>query len=298
MKDYPVHFAPLPNGETLAYRTSGAGPTVLLLHGNMSSSLHWATTIEALESSFTVYAPDLRGFGDSTYEATFDSLLDLAHDVEAFMDVVGIGKCAVAGWSTGGGVALELAADRPEQVTSVVLVDSVPPTGYPIFRKDALGQPIPGDLLKTKEEIAIDPVQVVPALTAYATGNREIMRAIWNAVIYNLHVPPADDYEKYLDAIMAQRNLVDVDYALLTFNMTDQPTGSAPGSGRLGLVTSPVTILHGVQDLVVPLAWGESSLSLLGDRATMVTFADSGHSPITDVPEEFFAALIEGLTKG
>ena len=297
MKDYPVHFVSLSNDETLAYRTAGSGPTVLLIHGNMSSSVHWQTTMEALESEFTIYAPDLRGFGDSTYNAPFDSLHDLALEVEEFMDLVGIGKCAVAGWSTGGGVALELAADRPEQVTAVVLVDSVPPTGYPIFRKNALGQPIPGALLKTKEEIAADPVQVVPALTAYATGNRETMRAIWNAAIYNLHVPPAEDYEKYLDAIMAQRNLVDVDYSLLTFNMTDKPTGAAPGSGRLAQVKGPVTILHGVLDLVVPLAWGESTLALLGDRATMVKFETSGHSPITDVPDDFFAALKEGLTK-
>ncbi|MDR1807543.1 MAG: alpha/beta hydrolase [Propionibacteriaceae bacterium] len=296
MKAYPVHHAVLPNGENLAYRQAGsAGPTVVLIHGNMSSSVHWQTTMEALEGEFRLVAPDLRGFGDSSYEARFDSLLDLAHDVEAFLDAVGVGPCAVVGWSTGGGVALELAADRPDQVTSTVLVDSVPPTGYPIFRKDPLGQPIMTELLKTKEEIAADPVQVLPVLEAYRTGARAVMRATWDALIYNLRQPSPEDYELYLDAIMKQRNLVDVDFALLTFNMTDSATLSAPGSGRLERVRGPVTVIHGEKDLVVPFAWAEKTITLLGDRAKTVTFPDAGHSPITDVPEAFVTALKEAV---
>jgi len=296
MKQYPVHSVALPGGETLAYRRAGeTGPTVVLIHGNMSSSVHWQTTMEALENDFTILAPDLRGFGDSTYNAEFDSLLDLARDVEVFMDAMGIGQAALVGWSTGGGVALEVAADRPDQITKVVLLDSVPPTGYPIFAKDATGAPILDRLLTSKEEIAADAVQVVPALTAYANNDRETMRAIWNAVIYNLNQPPADDYEDYLTAIMKQRNLVDVDYSLLMFNMTDAPTGSAPGSGRLARVACPVVVMHGEQDMVVPLDWGKQTVALLGDRARLVTFPASGHSPITDEPERFFAELRTAL---
>ncbi|MCL2735618.1 MAG: alpha/beta hydrolase [Propionibacteriaceae bacterium] len=296
MKSYPVHTLDLPSGETLAYRACGAGPrAVVLIHGNQSSSVHWQTTMEALEDEFTVYAPDLRGFGDSTYRQGFDSLGELAKDVEEFMDGVGIGTCALVGWSTGGGVALEIAADLPERVSTVVLVDSVPPTGYPMVAKDEQGQPILTQFLTTREEIAADPVQVVPVLTAYATGDRGMMRGIWDMVIYNLNQPPAEDYELYLDAMFKQRNLVDVDYALVMFNMTDDATASAPGSSRLADVVCPVTILHGEKDLVVPLSWGQQTFALLGDRATMITFPDSGHSPITDEPEAFMTALKEAL---
>ncbi|MCL2482619.1 MAG: alpha/beta hydrolase [Propionibacteriaceae bacterium] len=296
MKDYPVHRVDLPNGETLAYRTCGTGgPTVLLIHGNQSSSVHWQTTMEALADEFTVYAVDLRGFGDSTYKASFDSLFDLARDTEAFMDAVDIGTCAVVGWSTGGGVALELAADRPDQVTAAVLVDSVPPTGYPMYAKDESGQPDPDKPLTSKDDIAADPVQVRPVLAAYAAGDKETMRAIWNMVIYNLNQPPAKDYDAYLDAILKQRNLVDVDYALMTFNMTSDATQFAPGSGRLDQIVCPVTILQGEQDMVVPLPWAEATRDLLGKRATMITFAKSGHSPITDQPAEFMAALRDAV---
>jgi len=298
MKHYPVLQAALPNGETIAYRCAGAGdPTVVLIHGNMSSSVHWQTTMEALEDDFRLYAPDLRGFGDSTYHTSFDSLRDLAHDVEEFLDATGIGRCEVVGWSTGGGVAMEMAADRPDQIAAVVLVDSVPPTGYPIFAKDETGQPILTQLLETKEEIASDPVQVVPALKAFAAGDKATMRAIWDATIYNRHTPEEADYDLYLDASLRQRNLVDVDYSLLTFNMTDTPTAVAPGSGRLAKIACPVTVLHGGKDIVVPLAWAQQTARLLGEGTEVVTFADSGHSPITDEPGAFMSTLRDVLSR-
>jgi pimeloyl-ACP methyl ester carboxylesterase len=136
---------------------------------------------------------------------------------------------------------------------------------------------------------------VVPALNAYANGDRETMRAIWNAAIYNMNQPPAADYERYLDAIMQQRNLVDIDYSLLIFNMTSAPTGSAPASGRLAAIKCPVVILQGEKDMVVPLPWAQGTLAAFGDRAVMHTFPNSGHSPLTDEPDVFMAKLKEVL---
>jgi len=295
MKQYDVKKISIGN-ETLAYRKSGAGEVVVLIHGNMSSSVHWQTTIEHLEENYTVFAPDLRGFGDSTYHNHFDSLRELAQDLERFLDEAGIDTCSLVGWSTGGGVVLEMAADLPARVKRAVLVESVPPTGYPMFKKDATGQPILTELLKTKADIETDPVQVAPVLAAYASGNRELMRAIWNAVIYNMKQPPAEDYELYLSAMLKQKNLVDIDYSLLTFNMTDKPTGSAEGSDRLAKIQCPVTMIHGKLDLVVPYAWAEGALANMPDAA-LVTLESTGHSPITDDPALFFAVLDQALSK-
>lgn len=293
MKQYEVQTISI-GDETLAYRSCGAGETVVLIHGNMSSSVHWQTTMEHLESNYRVFAPDMRGFGDSTYNHRFDSLRELAMDLERFLDEAGIDTCSLVGWSTGGGVVLEMAASLPKRIKKAILVESVPPTGYPMFHKDATGQPILTELLKTKEEIAADPVQVAPVLDAYATGNRELMRAIWNAVIYNLAQPPAEDYERYLDVIMQQRNLVDIDYSLLTFNMTDKPTGSAAGSDRIKNIQCPVTMIHGKQDLVVPYAWAIEAQKAVPD-STLITLDTTGHSPITDDPELFFQTLTDSL---
>ena len=288
MKQYEVHTVGLACGETYAYRKTGNGAKkVVLIHGNMSSSVHLQTTMEALESEYTVYAPDLRGFGDSTYDKEFDSLGELADEVCEFIDALGIGNCYLCGWSTGGGVAMECAVARPERVMGLVLLDSVPPTGYPMFKKGPDFQPIISEPLKTKEEVASDPVQVVPALNALKTGDRATMQYFWDLTIYHLNKPDPDDCEVYLDGIMKQRNLVDVDYALLTFNIVS----------RLPAIKCPITILHGEKDMVVPLAWAQASLSHLGDHTELITFAEAGHSPMTDVPEEFFGALLTALRK-
>ena len=288
LKQYDVRTAPLPCGETYAYRKAGkGGEPIILLHGNMSSSVHWQTTLEVLEDEYTVYAPDLRGFGESTYNKEFDTLAELAQDVEQFADVLGIGGFYVCGWSAGAGVAMELAVNSPERVKGLILLAPVPPTGYPMFKKGPDMRPIITQPLTTKEDVAADPVQVTPALNALKAGDRATMRFFWDMTIYTLGKPSDEDYEIYLDGIMKQRNLVDVDYALLTFNIAE----------RLGDIKCPITILNGEHDVVVPLAWTQSSLPLYGARAELVTFPDSGHSPVTDEPDAFFAALRAALKK-
>lgn len=283
LKDYPVRQVVLPNGETLAYREAGSGDrTLVLIHGNMSSSVHYDLLMERLESQYKLYAVDLRGFGDSSYIHPISSLRDFADDIRAWVEIVGIERFAVAGWSTGGGAALELAADLCERVEKVVLIESVGVKGYPMFKKDVAGQPILTERITTREQVAQDPVQVLPLVHAYATSNKFILKAIWNAAIYNHHQPEPDRYERYLNAMLQQRNLVDVDYALVMFNMTDESNGVTPGSGRLEQVTCPVLVIQGERDIVVPPSMGQEIAQELGDRAQLRMMKESGHSPITD----------------
>ena len=72
--------------ETLAYLDEGQGDVVLMLHGNMSSSVHYGPLIERLRGSFRCIAPDLRGFGDSSYNNRFDTMDELAEDVKNEVD--------------------------------------------------------------------------------------------------------------------------------------------------------------------------------------------------------------------
>lgn len=295
IKEYPVKFVTLRSGETLGYRQAGRGnKTLVLLHGNMSSSLFYDVLMERLEGEYSLYAVDMRGFGDSTYHKPVDSLDCFAQDIVAFADALNLTSFSVAGWSTGGGVALEVAASIPTRVEKVMLIASVGVKGYPMFRKDANGQPIMTERLTTREAIASDPVQVLPILHAYATGNRELLKVVWNALIYNRVQPAPERYDRYLDAMLKQRNLVDVDYALVMFNMTGESNGVTLGSSRLSLVTAPVLVIQGDSDLVIPPMWAAETVTALGPRAALAIMQGVGHSPLTDNLREL-VSLVTGF---
>ncbi len=294
MKQYEVKKLHLSNGETIAYRECGKGDkTLILVHGNMSSSVHFQTTMEALENDYKIYAVDMRGFGDSSYKTELNSLHDFSIDLQLWIKALDLTNFTILGWSTGGGVVLELAADMPNRVNKVLLLDSVGIKGYPMFKKDDKGQAILTQLITTKEEIAADPVQVLPIVTAYATRNKDLLKMIWNAVIYNLKQPNEEDYDLYLDAMLKQRNLIDVDYSLVHFNMTLDHNGVNSGSGRIQLVKAPVVIMHGKADFVVPFSYAEEMKSYFKDQVTLVPFENIGHSCVTDNLDLFIQTVKE-----
>ncbi|KAB3524428.1 alpha/beta fold hydrolase, partial [Alkaliphilus serpentinus] len=179
--------------------------------------------------------------GKSTYNRSFNSLKELAEDIKDFIDQKFLDNLVVVGWSTGGGVAMELALSYPEVVDRLVLICSVSYKGYPIYKKDQQGQPIIGEVYETKEEMAQDIAQVVVPLKAIENKDYETMAQIWNALIYVHKKPSDEDYRAYLDATFDQRNLIDIDWSLLTFNLED----------RIKNLNVPVLALRGDSDLVV-----------------------------------------------
>ena len=63
MKKYIKKYVEIPSGEKIAYLEEGKGDKVLvLLHGNMSSSIHWTPLIEKLEHDYKIYAPISRSW--------------------------------------------------------------------------------------------------------------------------------------------------------------------------------------------------------------------------------------------
>ena len=58
----------------------------------MTSSQHWDLVIEKLQDQYHIYALDLRGFGQSTYNKAIDSIQDFAEDVKLFIDQLKLEK--------------------------------------------------------------------------------------------------------------------------------------------------------------------------------------------------------------
>ena len=277
----------LGNGEQLAYVEHGKGDQVVfLIHGNMSSSLHYLPLIERLSPHFKVIAPDMRGFGDSTYNQRFDSLYDLADDLLDFAAKMNIKKAILVGWSTGGGIALRMAAKMPQLVSKIVLIESMSHKGYPIFRKDDKGQALLGQVYATKDEMAADPIQVAPAVAAMATKNVPFMSYLWDVAIYSVNKPSPEDNKLYINETLKQRNLVDIDWGLATFNMGNDFNFYTQGDGSIAHVKAPVLSIWSKKDYVVLEYMVNETVAALGSLATLKLYENSGHSPLVDCPDQ------------
>ncbi len=107
---------------TIAYQVAGSGPPVVLLHGLSGSSRWWRRNIGALASHRRVYIVDLIGFGASRGRSRF-VLAEAASTLIRWLDPLGLARISLVGHSMGGLIAAELAADAPERVDRLILVD-------------------------------------------------------------------------------------------------------------------------------------------------------------------------------
>ena len=153
----------------------GRGLPVVALHGLTASHVNFIGVAERVAGRRPIFALDLRGRGDSDKPAGPYGLAQHARDVAAAMKVMGLGPSLIVGHSMGAFISTALAAQNPELVAGLLLVDG----GY------LLG--IPG---------GVDTEQVLDAVLAQRITqlqdtypSREAYREFWRA---RPHFPAAD----------------------------------------------------------------------------------------------------------
>ncbi|MGN6177394.1 MAG: alpha/beta fold hydrolase [Streptosporangiaceae bacterium] len=108
------------NGINLYYETHGAGRPLILLHGGLGSGEMFGPILPTLAERHQVIAVDLQGHGRT---ADIDRPIDIrlmADDIAALIDHLGLDKPDLAGYSLGGGVALQTAVKYPAKVRRLV----------------------------------------------------------------------------------------------------------------------------------------------------------------------------------
>jgi pimeloyl-ACP methyl ester carboxylesterase len=110
----------------LEWGTAGAEP-IVLVHGFSSTADAWARVGETLAPEYHVVAPDLRGHGESEWDAEQRYTDEqLAADVRALAQRLNLRPFTLVGHSMGGAVAFTYAARYPSDVTRLVIEDSAP----------------------------------------------------------------------------------------------------------------------------------------------------------------------------
>lgn len=128
---YQEHRIPTADGVEIACVTGGEGPPLLLLHGHPQTRAIWHKVAPALAGHFTLVIADLRGYGDSSKPAgdaehRLYAKRTMADDMLAVMRHLGHQRFSVLAHDRGARVAHRLAADHPQTVRRLVLLDIAP----------------------------------------------------------------------------------------------------------------------------------------------------------------------------
>jgi pimeloyl-ACP methyl ester carboxylesterase len=252
-------------GARVRFVELGSGPPLVLVHGYLWSRIVWDDVLPLLARRFRVIVPDLPGFGDSEkpsparyaygFEAFAESMVDLIASA-------GGSRVSVCGHGMGGAVAITLAANHPNLVDKLILVD---PLVYPA-RRAAMA--------------SIATVPVLGPIVFKQIYGRLMFRAFFRE---NVYAPSAIVPTARIERLFELFNTPaarEAAYATMLATLDTRPLVAS-----LPRVSAPTLVAWGRGDRSVPVAHGRRLARELR-RARFEVF-ECGHSPPEECPEAF-----------
>ena len=113
------------NNLDIHYLNGGEGDPLVLIHGGLGGASGWLQNLTELSNMYTIYAPDLPGFGSSQPISDDFQVSEFVNFLEDFTDRLGLKRFHLMGHSLGGGIALHFALKYPHKIGRLVLVSSM-----------------------------------------------------------------------------------------------------------------------------------------------------------------------------
>lgn len=250
-------------GLKIYFVEKGSGSeTILLVHGNVSSTEYWEKFLNLLPSRYRAVALDLRGSGRTEHPPEGYNIPQFVEDVAQFTDRLRLTRFHLLGHSMGGMTAMLFALKHPEKVHTLCLLDSVPANGLFLndevrsyFRHLVNDQNVLGQVMKT----AVMPYGEGPFFAGRAT-----------------EIAAACAPETFLEnpESMHQMNFIT----------------------EVSKITAPTLIIHGKDDAVIPLEFMVPTMKALVD-AQVIIFTRCGHSPQLEYPKKFAETYLRFIAK-
>ncbi len=248
-------------GEQVVWH-GGAGPLLVLLHGAGDQAGTWNGVAPELKRHFQLVLPDLAGHGESAPRQGKLSLGTLLTALEQVLDAVPWRNApmVIAGNSLGAWVAMLYAEKHAHRVTHVVLID-----GGPIRSASAI------DIMPKDRE---DARRILDNVLDSSTPRPpdfvldDLVRVSNSGPISRLMAAGEDDFSKYL---------LEED--------------------KLANFQSPVDLIWGASDRLVPLEYAKKLRSLL-PHCTLTVIERCGHAPQRERPRELTRVLLQILAIG
>ncbi|GAB6930825.1 alpha/beta hydrolase [Paenibacillus sp. JCM 10914] len=223
-----------------------------------------------------VIAVDLRGYGESSYLNPIHEIKDFSIDLYEFVNQLDLDQVIVMGWSNGGGIAMQFAADYPDRVQKLILLASISTRGYAAVNAE-------GDRLQTKEQIANDP-SLTMTFQANQKQDQDYFEQAMGYFMFNNRQSDAMSRAKYVQASIQQRNMIEVADAANRFNISTVSNGLTDGTGELHRIQCSVLVIWGVKDLITTRQMTEEIIEDFASHGKTVRYItlDAGHSPLID----------------
>lgn len=109
----------------LNFKKFGEGDPIFILHGLFGSLDNWQTLGKKLAENYSVYLIDLRNHGKSPHSDSF-SYLEMANDVAELIEDENLTEVSIIGHSMGGKTAMTFAAEFPQYLKQLIVVDIAP----------------------------------------------------------------------------------------------------------------------------------------------------------------------------
>lgn len=257
------------NGARLYYEVAGEGYPFVLIHGGLVHSGFWDDQFGAFARHYRVIRYDARGHGESVAQP---GPFYHHHDLRELLVFLGVERAHVVGLSIGGGVALDLALERPETVSGLVLVGAGV-EGYPDSEETERGWAE----IEAAYEAGNKDLAVELSLRMWTDGPRRTPDEVDHTARERVRAMTARNY-----------------FAIPEVEAEELPL-DPPALSRLAEVRAPTLVVLGDQDVPDILAIGRLlEGGVVG--AGKVTITGTAHHPNLEKPEEFNRTVLGFLS--
>jgi pimeloyl-ACP methyl ester carboxylesterase len=258
------------NGMQVHYRDEGKGFPVVLVHGTASSLHTWNDWTTALSKNFRVIRMDLPAFGLTGPNANADySIEGYTQFLHQFLSKIKVDNFYLAGNSLGGNIAWNYAAEYPEQIKKLILVDA---SGLPTNK----AQPAIFKMAKTP---------VLNSLFLYVTPKFFIRKNMEQVYADKTKITDALITRYHKMALRVGNRQAFIDRAKVDFKL-----GEKANLAKLKSIQIPTLLIWGAKDTWIPLDNGKRMNNIL-PNSRLVVLENSGHVPMEENPKESFEVL-------
>lgn len=258
------------DGMQVHYRDEGKGFPIVLVHGTASSLHTWDAWTKELKKTNRVIRMDLPAFGITGPNSNADySIKSYTTFLHQFLTKIKVDKFNLAGNSLGGNIVWNYAAENPEKVKKLILVDA---SGLPTNKP----QPAVFKMAKTP---------VLSSLFLYVTPKFFIKKNMEEVYTDDTKITGELVTRYHKMALRVGNRQAFIDRAKVDFKL-----GAKANLEKLKSIQTSTLLIWGAKDNWIPLDNGKRMDSIM-QNSKLVVLENSGHVPMEENPEESFRIL-------